>query len=566
MLAYHLKRALRNAFARRFYAQRLERLTERIPGLGQAAPKATQATVVFVSQFYRHEYLDSIDQVIAGRFTFFGQSVDFGSVQAIDWHHTVSAEKDLHLWRMKLAHFGFVCPILVTGGSTHHQAIEELLTSFNSNCAFNVPGCFSSYWFPYSVSHRILSLLSGYLLARQTRALSPSFIATIERFIRRDVAFVLDTIEHELKNNHVERNLAALCLYYSQVDAVPPTIAARLNKAVRRIILDCVLEDGLLSERSAMYQGLTVMALRVFQDTPFLSDPTRKLAAQRLARAKHAWSVMSHPDGDIALFNDSWFGEVPPIATLIEPLPLQPLEVLPHAGYARLQDASCFVLFDAGAIGPYWNPGHGHADFLAVEIDIHAKRFIVDPGTYQYSTGERRRFERSAESHNGPGWHAVEPVAYSGCFKVGRMSEARLTGWGPVAGGNHVSGELCIGQSTASRSVTLRSSCLYISDRWRGDIPQSRTRILVPLDWKIESREANHLRFSQGEVVVDLTIRSGSLADVCESCWSTHYLTSRKAWLLTLEPDENAELDWEVSSPAQAFICSKEIHDVAHSS
>jgi len=561
MLGYHLKRVLRNVLARKFpnaYARRLERLSTRVPAIASRSTEATGTTVAFVSRFYRDEYLDDMDEVARGHFTFFGQSMDFGNIGAINWHHTIPVEKDLHLWRMKLAHLGFICPMLVSGTVTHHQAVEAILARFNASNSFAVSGCFSSYWFPYSASHRILSVLSGYLVARQERTLAPSLVAAIEAFLRRDVAFVLDTIEHELKNNHVERNLAALCLYYSHAEEVPTSIAARLNRDVHRIILDCVLEDGLLSERSAMYQGLTVMALRVFRDTRFLGATTRELACERLALAERAWAVMSHPDGEIALFNDSWFGEVPPVAALIEPPSLQPLEVLPHAGYARLQDETCFVLFDAGAIGPYWNPGHGHADFLAVEIDLHGKRFIVDPGTYQYSTGERRRFERSAGSHNGPGWHEVEPVEYSGCFKVGRMSKAQLTECGPLAGGHRVSGALNLKNGSADRSVMLINGCLHVSDRWHGDIPRPRTNLLVTADWHVVSRKENHLQFAQAGIIVDLIIRNGYVADLRASSWASHYLQDRQGWLITLEPCDTAELDWEVSSPIPPPICTKE--------
>jgi len=568
MLGYHLKRVLRNVLARRFpnaYARRLERLSTRVPVIASRGTGATGTAVMFVSRFYRDEYLDDMDDVARGHFTFFGQSVDFGSVAKIDWHHTIAVEKDLHLWRMKLAHLGFICPMLVSGTTAHHQAVEEILARFNASSSFAVDGCFSSYWFPYSASHRILSVLSGYLVARQERSLGASLVVAIEAFLRRDIAFVLDTIEHELKNNHVERNLAALCLYYSHAEEVPTSIAARLNRDVHRIILDCVLEDGLLSERSAMYQGLTVMALRVFQDTPFLDAATRKLARERLGLAEHAWAVMSHPDGEIALFNDSWFGEVPPVSALMEPASMETLEVLRHAGYARLQDETCFALFDAGAIGPYWNPGHGHADFLAVEIDLHGRRFIVDPGTYQYSTGERRRFERSAASHNGPGWREVEPVEYSGCFKVGRMSKAQLTECGPVEGGYRVSGALNLKRGTADRSITLRNGCLHVSDRWYGNLPRPRTNLLISADWKVVSCEGNHLQFAQDGIIVDMVIRKGRVADLCASSWASHYLQARQGWLITLEPSGTAELDWDVTSSAPAPICTKEQHDVVRS-
>lgn len=568
MLAYHVKRVFRNSIARKFpnaYARRLARLTARVPAIALFSDVEQTDAVNFASRFYRDEYLNEIDHVAQGCFTFFDQSVDFGGIETIDWHHTIAAERDLHLWRMKLAHMGFICPMLVSGATTHHKAVEAVLARFNAASSFSVAGCFSSYWFPYSASHRILSLLSGYLVARRARELTPSLVAAIEAFLRRDVAFVMDTLEHELKNNHVERNLAALCLYYSHTVLVPSSVAARLDRDVHRIILDCVLEDGLLSERSAMYQGLTVMALRIFKDTPFLCASTRDLAAARLVLAERAWAVMSHPDGEIALFNDSWFGEVPPVGALLVPPLLERLEVLPYAGYARIEDDTYFALLDAGAIGPYWNPGHGHADFLALEIDLHGRRFIVDPGTYQYSTGDRRRFERSAASHNGPGWKDVEPVEYSGCFKVGRMSEARLTECGPVANGYRMSGALNLKHGSATRNVELRSGFLHVSDRWYGNLSGPRTNLLIPMDWSVVAHDENHIRLAQDDISVDLTIRSGRLKALGESSWSSRYLQSQQAWLVTLEPGENAELDWDVSSISPAHTCNKEPHDVVRS-
>ena len=54
---------------------------------------------------------------------------------------------------------------------------------------------------------------------------------------------------------------------------------------------------------------------------------------------------MTHPDGEISLFNDSWCGEVPTIKNFIFEIPtLSKLEVLDQAGYARLQNRQDFCI------------------------------------------------------------------------------------------------------------------------------------------------------------------------------------------------------------------------------
>ncbi|MFD2112989.1 heparinase II/III domain-containing protein [Thiorhodococcus fuscus] len=503
-----------------------------------------------VSPYYYNEYIDVIDAAASGTFRFFGQTVDFGSPRAIDWHHQVEAESDFHLWRMKLGHMGFICPMLMSGTATHLEAVAQLIASYREQADFGVSGCFSSYWFPYSVSHRILAVLCGYLLARQTRDLPESLCDQIEAFLRWNIGFVLANVEHELKNNHVERNLAALCLYFNCVETVPARLARRLDRDVRDIIKASVLDDGLLAERSAMYQGLTVMALHIFAETEFLTTATRQLASERYQQAVRAWRFMTHPDGEIALFNDSWFGEVPPPSTIAAKQDFGPLERLPTAGYARLEAGAFFALFDAGPIGPRWNPGHGHADFLAIELDVVGKRFIVDPGTYQYSTGPRRRFERSADSHNGPALEGREPVEYKGCFRVGRMASAQLTGHTMEETGGRVSGALQLPGVRFQRELQLSTRGLRCTDDWIGATNGAKVRLIVPGTWSVTSWNPIQASFKSDETRVHITVHEGSLVGVEPGCWSRHYLQNEDAMVLILKPrqtdERSAQLIWAV--------------------
>ncbi|MFN5825820.1 MAG: heparinase II/III family protein [Rhodobacterales bacterium] len=555
MAAYQVKRLLRNRLAAWFpgaYAAHIRRIALSLPELTQPSDAAV-AMAQDVAAFYHDEYLPVIEAAASGTFTFFGKTVAFGSVERIDWHHTIPAETDFHLWRMKLGHMGFACPMLMSGGPEHVAAVVRIIQSYRANSSFAERGCFSSYWFPYSVSHRILAMLSGLVLARDR--LPPDQAATITEFLRENAAFVLANIEHDIRNNHVERNLAALCLYFTCTDTVPAAVKRRLDRDVREIVADTILPDGLQGERSAMYQGLSVMALRVFAATPFLSEAARDLSARRLVAAERAWALMIHPDGDIALFNDSWFGEVPHPGRLVAEQALGPLEVLPDAGYARLHLGRIFALFDAGPIGLRWNPGHGHADFLSAEVDVAGRRFLVDPGTFQYSTGPRRKFERASGSHNGPDRAGVEPVEYSGCFKVGAMSAARLTGAESREEWVRVSGELALGSGSMTRSLEVTAERIDIEDRWNGMADGAQVRLIVPGEWRLETTDSCRAIFVNDKERVQICVERGTIASVEAGNWACRYLDSEAATHLVLTPEDEgrgAALVWSVGTAGRS--------------
>lgn len=556
MVSYHLKRYFRNQFCLRFpnvYKNYIVRISDDVPQI-EVSDSLGVELAEYVANFYYEEYLSTIEESVKGKFTFFGQKVDFGDLQSIDWHYKIDVENDFHLWRMKLCHMGFVCPMLISGTAENLKAVEVIITNFNDNSKFSVPGCFSSYWFPYSVSHRVLAVLSGYLVARSKHQLPKQLCVQIEVFLKYNVAFILANIEHELKNNHVERNLAAICLYYDCIEKVQESVKWRIDQDVMQIVADCILSDGLLAERSAMYQGLSVVALRIFSETHFLTDATRGFSADRLAKAERAWQFMTHPDGEIGLFNDSWFGEIPKASAIVGSHEFERIETLDAAGYARISDKEYFILFDAGAIGPYWNPGHGHADFLSIELDVRGHRFIVDPGTFQYSSGIRRGLERSAQSHNGPAFDGIEPVEYRGCFKVGKMAKARLVA--PVTTNEFgaVAGKLEFPAGIVSRELTILDGAVQFFDHWESKEKDlcGVVRLLIQGEWLEVECSKHKVTFRRDQVDVHILVKQGVIESLKPGEWARRYLESEAATLVTLRPlstkVDESELTWEVIS------------------
>lgn len=80
-------------------------------------------------------------------------------------------------------------------------------------------------------------------------------------------------------------------------------------------------------------------------------------------------------------------------------------ELLAHGGYAvlrsRTHPAEDRLLFDVGPLGYPPHASHGHADILAVLVDVGGEELLVDPGTFAYyDPAGRRDVFRSTRAHN----------------------------------------------------------------------------------------------------------------------------------------------------------------------
>jgi uncharacterized heparinase superfamily protein len=116
-----------------------------------------------------------------------------------------------------------------------------------------------------------------------------------------------------------------------------------------------------------MYHALCLVDVRILQSSGVCAEHLDGLLSSRLCGMERALSIMSHPDGDISLFNDSWLGEAPRTADIVRARPCRGKHVLEDSGYVRLDSGDAAVIFDCGRCGPADNPGHAHADYLSFE-------------------------------------------------------------------------------------------------------------------------------------------------------------------------------------------------------
>lgn len=534
MAAYMLRRLLRNRLAPRFPQAYRNRIGWTAQGLPLPVPPAdVPPGLAATAEFYCAEYRSMTAGVPRGEMRFHGHTVEFGAPQQVDWNHRVAEEGDHQMWRVKLAHMGFLCPMLLEGDAEQDAVARTLAEGALAGTDMAAPGAFSGYWFPYAASHRLLAV--GAALLAGGRRVSPETAAVLSRLLQLNAAFVLDNIEHELCNNHVERNLAGLCLYFSHVPEVPAAVAARLERDIARLLRSTILKDGTQIERSPMYQGLSIVSLAVMAEAPFLSSGLRQELTTKLTAARAAFAALCHPDGKVALFNDCWHGEVPVWTGAPAP---DGRTLLPEGGYGRLAQGDDLCVMDAGPLGPRWNPGHGHADFLSLEISLRGQRLLVDPGTSRYNTGPERAYERSAAAHNGPTWTGYEPADFLGCFKVGRTAAASLSP-GSQLPEDVIAGLFRSRPGLAGRAVRMFAGRGFlIADRWSGSAPGGQVAWRLPGDWQPLASEKGWLfrHEESGQTACILALSPVASAELDAGHWAHHYGSRDPAHVLRLRP------------------------------
>src|SRR5262249_55816917 len=149
-----------------------------------------------------------------------------------------------------------------------------------------------------------------------------------------------------------------------------------------------VLPDGGHFERSPMYHCRLVFMLAMLRNIG--RTDIDQIVDQPLARAVAAMRRMCHPDGKIALLNDSAFGIYNDPASLSEyvgspdPAPAGAFALRNTGYYGARGDNGSYVICDAGPIGPGYLPGHAHGDMLSFELSFYGHRVIVDSGVYDY--------------------------------------------------------------------------------------------------------------------------------------------------------------------------------------
>lgn len=385
---YHTLRHLRPV---QFYGRVAHRLRRPTPDTRPAPPLRAAARPFPLPPVRKASLLDP------ARFEFLNVAREIHS--AADWNDP-SAEK---LWLYNLHYFDDLNAQDRDGRETWHRALIERWI------AENPPG-HGNGWEPYPISLRLVNWTKWMLAGR---ALIPAAVQSLAVQAR----YLTERLEYHLLGNHLWTNGKALVFAGAFFDGGE---AARWRATglgiVEQQLAEQVLLDGGHFERSPMYHAIFIEDLL---DLVALSECFPGLIADATVDrwrstigAMLGWlAVMTHPDGDIALFNDAALGiaarpEV--LRSMARTIGVGPagapvaagLTHLDPSGYVRMAAGDFVVLADVGPIGPDYIPGHAHADTLSFELSWRGRRVLGNSGTSCYGTSPQRELERGTAAHN----------------------------------------------------------------------------------------------------------------------------------------------------------------------
>ena len=406
-------------------------------------------------------------------FTFLNRGQHFSDGK-VDWR---SPDKD-KLWRYNLHYFDYVLD-----QDRPRASIDALIDDW---IARNPP-CTPDAWEPFPVSLRIVNWIK--LLLRPEYRERPN--AAWLNSLHQQALWLERNLEKHLLANHFFKNGKALLfagLFFDGADA-----DRWLRKGTRIVggeIGEQILPDGGHFERSPMYHAmiledcldvLNICASRSEQELVGLRDRLR-VVTQWMARYLLG---MSHPDGEISLFNDAAFGiertpaEIADYFQRVHGFPASPpvgrCWSFPETGYhVMAPQPGNRLIVDCGPVGPDYQPGHSHCDTLSFELSLGGKRVVVDSGCCEYTDGEIRRYNRGNAGHNTLtvdgenqsevwGAHRCARRAYPLYARLEEQADGTL-----VFSGAHDGYRRLSGSPIHHRKVTWKEDSILVEDRVEG--------------------------------------------------------------------------------------------------
>lgn len=257
----------------------------------------------------------------------------------------------------------------------------------------------------------------------------------IDRSLYSQYRHLSRTLEYHLLGNHLLENAFSLlfgAMYFNERKWFEKSM-----KLLQRELKEQVLGDGGHFELSPMYHQ--ILLDRLLDCINLLKHNHRFTGQERLlgfmketAGKMLGWlQSITFPDGSVPHVNDATDG-IAPSSSEIEAyahrlgISTPEREALADSGYRRFDREAYCCLADVGAIGPYYIPGHAHADTLNFVLYVDDKPLIVDTGISTYENNEIRQFERSTSAHNTVVVNGNNSSDVWGGFRVGSRAKVNL--------------------------------------------------------------------------------------------------------------------------------------------
>ncbi len=272
----------------------------------------------------------------------------------------------------------------------------------------NPPGM-GNGWEPYPTSLRIVNWIKWALVGNGLPDEVLHSLAVQTRYLFKKP-------EVHLLGNHLFANAKALVfvgLFFNGVEA-----EKWLNKGLQILakeVSEQVLADGGHFERSPMYHAIILEDLLDLINianvySGMMHSDILEVWRDKSRKMLSALNKQTHPDGEIAFFNDAATGiaarpdEIQDYARRLGIKPDERNDIrvgrLPETGYYSVCRNDWHLIADAAPIGPDYLSGHAHADTLSFELSKGRQRVLVNSGTSCYGVSQERLRQRKTPAHN----------------------------------------------------------------------------------------------------------------------------------------------------------------------
>ena len=372
------------------------------------------------------------------------------------WHDAALPK----LWRYQL--HGFRWLMLLALENTRFPRPEDLALAREALLDWmrnNPPGV-GDGWEPFPVSERMLNWsLAGAVLDTGL----PELRASLEHQAR----WLARRFEWDLQGNHLLKNACALAVAGALLGDAE-LLARGAAEAVGQFDRQ-VLPDGGHFERSPMYHALALWDGLVLLAALGDGHPDAEHLRPVLLRMAGFLHGVSHPEGDIPLFNDAVLGEAFPARVLADFAAhrccgaVRLRQEFPDTGMYALENTGGRLLVKASPVPPV-QPGHAHGDPLTLELSLGTTRMLVDAGCHGYAESPLRGWCRSVRAHNTAVVDGIEPVEAWSVFRVGRRHAQPCARVESCVEGRRFTGEVTLPGGVVHRREIL---CLDSIPAWR---------------------------------------------------------------------------------------------------
>jgi uncharacterized heparinase superfamily protein len=443
--------------------------------------------------------------------------------EAVQWQGAAQSK----LWTYNLHYFDDLNAIDASARESWHQRLLDRWIDEN-------PPGHGIGWDPYPLSRRAVnwmkwSLGGGHLAPKARQSLAVQ------------VRWLGKHIETHLQGNHLFANAKALVyagLYFG--DAESERWLTRGLSMVQTQIGEQVLADGGHFERSPMYHaGFLEDLLDMIGVMKAYGRSVDAFWSETASRMMAWLEAMSHPDKNIAFFNDAAFGIFPAPDQLREyaerlgvamgPLERLAFRTLMPSGYVSADQPPFFLVCDVAPIGPDHLPAHAHADALSFEMSFNNRRVFVNSGTSEYGTSAERQRQRGTAAHNTLELDGENSSEVWAGFRVARRSRARLlraqsTDRAVCITGQHNGYRRLPGLNVHQRSWTMSPRDLLIEDTIEGRFRSAKCYFHLHPEVRVERVASLALRLGDSRGgLLDVSFEGATGVDVVDSTWHPEF-------------------------------------------